>query len=418
MYLNFIKDGEEYQAKYVGTPKKKITQFDTQDEVTKVINSCKNNNYVVTNIDYKQRQISPKPPFKTSTFQQECSSKLGMSVDESMYCAKRLFEGIDINGQHTALITYIRTDSTDISKEFAETLKEFTINKYGKQYYSPIRQGKKKETDQDGHECLRCVNIKFLPEMLERYISDKKLLAVYSLIYNRTLAANMSNAVVNDTVYTINNKDNQFQMTLSQLHFDGFKIAYGQYKDDDNDIIRKCTLKKDEILKDTNLESIEKSTKPPKRYSEAGLVKRLEDLGIGRPSTYATIIKTILDESRGYSKLENKSFIPTDKGIDLVHFLYEKFNNIIGVDFTAKLESKLDDIATGKLSYVEFVKEFYYLVDKSITDVLGSETFNIDKYKASNVCPNCGKILVWRKGPYGNFQACSGYPECRYIKKK
>ena len=413
--LNFTENNNQYTAKYVGTDNKKIERIESIDDLNDIINRCDNNKYVLRSIESKERKVNSKPPFTTSTFQQEVSSKLNMSIEEAMSCAQKLFEGIDVNGQHIGVITYIRTDSTDYAPEFVDTLKDFIVDNFGNEYYSPIKKQKKKDNVQDGHEAIRPVDLEMTPEKLSQYISDKKLINVYSIIYNRTLATSMSPALVIDTTFNIYNNDDKFSFSSHSLKFDGFKKVYGQYKDEDEELDNSfIDLKENMILKDTELKYLSKETQPPKRYSESSFINTLDKLGIGRPSTYASIVSVLTNENRGYVKCDSKRIlVPTELGIKLSQFLDKCFSDIINLSYTSEMEKDLDIISQGDLDDVQFLMNFYEKLEKSIKN-----TGNIRKevrYVEDRVCPECGKKLVIRQGKKGEFIGCSGYPKCTHI---
>ena len=430
LYLDFVVNEHDYRAKYKGTEKQSIDNFKTAEEAQKVVDACSKYSYLIASVEQTDRSVSPKPPFTTSTLQQECSSKLGISVNQTSYFAQKLFEGINLQGNHIALITYIRTDSTEMSPEFALELGQFVRKEFGEKYFAPVRKGKKQANEQDGHECIRVVDLSMTPKKLAEHLSagedSDKLLKVYEIIYNRTLASSMASAIITDTDYTITNLEHRFVYTSHAVKFDGFQKVYGKYKDEseedtpyDNAL---TDLAKGKVIKNGILSVEEKETKPPRRYSEAGLIAALEKCGIGRPSTYKTIINTLTDEKRNYTTTENKSLVPTELGISVTHYMDKNFSSLTGLNYTAELEQELDQIASGQRTKLEFFNEFYSRlvsalekVDKDTAE--GRSVFNVNLY-----CPECRKPLVWRKGPYGSFLACSGWKKdgtgCNYISKK
>lgn len=411
LYLKFKKNGTDFKAKYQGTADKQIKNFPSLEACKKVVNDCKNFNYIISDIQTKDVKENPKPPFITSTFQQEVSKKLGIGIKSAMDCAQKLFEGIDVNGKHVSLITYIRTDSPTYAPEFLPTLEAFVKKTYGASYYSPVKFGKSSENSQEGHEGIRVVDLEMTPDQLSQYVHNDLLLKVYSIIYNRTVASAMKPAIIANTIYTISNNNHRFSMTSKELKFDGYRKVYYYNDPDDNsdDTLVKEVFIKDEILKDTSLEALEKETKPPARYDEASFIKELDKKGIGRPSTYASIINTILDKNRNYCIIEDKKIVPTDHGINLSAFLDKCFPSIISIEYTAKLEKDLDLIANGKQDNVEFLKVFYSNLEKAISDVQGADS------DTNNVCPLCGASMKYRKGKFGAFLGCSTYPECKGI---
>lgn len=408
LYLLFEKNKTKFKAKYYGTSKKEIKRLPTKEACDEVINTCKGKDFAICSIEKKEQKENPKPPFTTSTFQQEANKVYGMSIDVAMNCAQKLFEGISIMGSHTALITYIRTDDTSMSPDFADVLAKYVKAKYGKQYYAPVKKGTKTEGSQEAHECLRVINLDMTPKDLEDYISDKNLLKIYKLIWERTVMSSMAPAIISDTQYNIANGDHRFVMHSKEIIFDGYRKIHVDTEDEiSKDEVVKEVFAEKEVLQKTELKAEPKETTPPKRYTEATFIKELDKRGIGRPSTFATILKTILAENRGYCTLENKLITPTEKGMQLSAFLDKSFPDLINLHYTTELETDLDLIATGKKKYLTFLNEFYTKLEDSVKKVM-PET----KY-----CPKCGKPLVVRRSKYGEFWGCSGYPSCKYIAK-
>lgn len=415
IWLPFIKD-KEYKAQFKGLIKdtKNKPTIEDKEYAEKVVADCKGYPYIVHKIESNDRKLSPKPPFTTSTFQQEVSSRLGYSVKTAMQYAQKLFEGLNVGGQHVALTTYLRTDSTSMDPEFKETLKEYIKTNFGDQYLGKEKKEKKSKNAQDGHECFRVIDLNMTPEMLSRYINDQQLLKVYNLIYCRTLASMMSDAIINDVDFIIKNGEYKFIYTEHSVKFDGFRKVYAL---DDENIVQGLDVCVGEKLNTKDLELLEKKTSPPKRYSESSLVKKLEDLGIGRPSTYATIINTLLDPSRGYCEESGKSLAPTEKGMKLIHFMNEAFPEIVDYNYSANMEESLDKIAKGEMTRLEFMKSFYSDLENQIKGAKGVESMKEKPEETDRVCPQCGKMLVKRSGRFGDFLACSGFPRCRYTEK-
>ena len=415
IWLPFKKD-KDYKAQFKGLIKdaKNKPTIEDKEFADKVIADCKGYPYVVHKIESSDRKLSPKPPFTTSTFQQEVSSKLGYSVKTAMSYAQKLFEGLNIGGQHVALVTYLRTDSTSMDPDFKETLKAFIKDNYGEDYLGKEKKEKKSKNQQDGHECFRVIDLAMTPEKLASYIYDQQLIKVYSLIYNRTIASMMSDAIINDVDFIIKNGEYKFVYSEHAVKFDGFRKVYAL---DDEEIVQGLDVCVGEQLDAGKLELLEKKTTPPKRYSEASLIKKLEDLGIGRPSTYATIVSTLLDPSRGYCEESGKSLAPTEKGMKLVHFMNEAFPDIVDYDYSAKMEESLDKISKGELSRVDYLRSFYSDLENQIKGSKGVEGEKSQAEMTDKICPQCGKSLVKRNGRYGSFLACSGFPRCRYTEK-
>ena len=355
---------------------------------------------------------SPKPPFCTATFQQEASSKLGLKIKDAMSCAQRLFEGISVNGEHVGLISYIRTDSTDSAPEFIHELKAFITTTYGADKYKSPRKSKSKATDQNGHEALRATDLTMTPDKLAGYVSNELLVKVYKLIWQRTIAAAMPNAIIAETLYTINNNGHKFKLSSKILVDAGYRLVY-DYEDsqilgcDENFTIG-------EVLENAELESVQKFTQPKPRFSEASLVKELERLSIGRPSTYASIVETVLSPTRGYAKLEEKCIVPTDRGMQLADYCDRSFTTLININYTKQMEESLDKIASGELDLLDYMACFY----KHLTDVISntSEIGLAADLTEEKVCPDCGGPMAIRRSRFGKlFYGCAAYPKCRGI---
>lgn len=401
LFLHFSKNKVEFKAKYVGTDKKEVKKIKTDKEISAIFEECKGTPFYVKSIEYKDRKENPKPPFSTATFQQECSNKLGLTVKESADCAQKLFDA--------GKISYHRTDSEVFEEEFTSELKAFVKNNFDKKYVSgTVIKGKPDPDGQNGHEALHVLDLNLTPDLYDKEAPNLLLAKVYRIIYNRTVATGLKPAIVSQTTYNIYNKDHKFVMNSNELTFDGYKKIYA-YKDDTEDkegIVRE-TFSKDEELKKCSLESIPNETKPKARFKEASFVKELKDVGIGRPSTYASIIETIKSESRGYAVVENKCLKPTDKGMENIDFLDAHFSDIVNVEYTREMENSLDLIASGKVDKIKFLDDFL--------DKFESTCKKLTKEESDKVCPECGKQMVLRKGKFGIFYGCSGFPSCKHI---
>lgn len=410
IYLTLSKDSGSYKSQYKGTDAKKITQFNNREEAEQVLAECTPGNYYVRSIESKNRTVTANLPFITSSLQQECGTKLGYSPKKTMEYAQNLF--------HNGLITYMRTDSTRLSDEFISAAKDFIITNYGKDFYSGAKVSKKKkgttENVQDAHEAIRCTDVSKTPSSMK----DSGELAgpelkVYTLIWNRCVASLMSNATVEDTNVNIYNGKHKFVLTGHRTIFPGFRLVYGE---DDKDVIPAFNI--NEHIIDLSLDNIKKSTKPPAPYNEVSIVKKLEELKIGRPSTYAGIVDVITDTKRGYTKVENKTIRPTEKGMLVYRFLKENFNPIINYNYTAELEAKLDQISNGEVNSLELLHSLYEDLVPVIRNALKADSMKPKAVLSDKLCPKCGKPLAIRKGPYGDFLGCSGFPRCHYIEKK
>lgn len=411
LYLNFIKNGTAFKAKYAGYKEEVIEKFTKQADVDAVINNCKNSSFRVEDIKTVKHQESPKPPFCTATFQQEAANKLGLKVKDAMSCAQKLFEGINVNGEHLGLITYIRTDSTDIAPEFIPELQAFIETNYGKTKYVGPRKSKQKETDQNGHEALRVTDPTITPDTLEDFINNDLLIKVYKLIWQRTVASAMPNATISETVYTIDNNEHKFKLSSKELLKAGYKEVYEF--DDGLALSTIPTFELNEVLESPELEPVQLFTKPKPRFTEASLVKELQSKGIGRPSTYVTIVETILSPTRGYATLEEKHIVPTDRGMQLADYCNRSFPTLINLNYTKEMEESLDKIADGKTHWLDFMEIFY----KNLQEIVGAtnET-GIAPEMPERDCPNCGKPMIIRRSRFGKlFYGCSAYPKCRGI---
>ena len=423
IYLPFNHDGQDYKAQYKGLIKsdKNTPTIKDKELAEKIVADCKGYDYILNAIDCNDRVVQHKPPFITSSYQQEVSSKLGYSVKTAMNMAQQLFEGISIAGEHIGLVTYLRTDDVSMDPEFKENLKKFIVEQYGEKYLAPDTKEKKKKKEQitqEAHECFRVTDLYMTPEKLSRFIADEKLLKVYSLIYNRTIASMMSDAIITDVNFIIKNGEYKFIYSEHAMKFDGFKKVYNVEDDELKSGLDICVGEK---LDAKDLDLQEKATTPPRRFSEASLVSTLEKNNIGRPSTMATIISTLLDSGRGYCEEQGKSLVPTEKGISLIHFLKEAFPEIIDYNYTANMEGSLDKIAKGDLDRVDYLKEFYKDLENQIKNAKGVEGEKPQAEDIGRVCPQCGKPLLKRHGKFGDFIACSGWKPynkgCNYTEK-
>ena len=386
-------------------------KLENKEEVDKVLSEL-TDSYNVSSVSTKPKKKNSKFPFITSTLQQEASTKLGFPAKKTMSIAQKLYEGIDLGSETAGLITYMRTDSTRLSDEFINPTLAYIKSNFGDKYIGYVKNSKKSDNVQDAHEAIRPTSINRDPLTIKQYLTSDEF-KLYSLIYKRTLASLMASASVNQTTVILNNGDYSFKTTGQVLVFDGYLKVYGDYESSEDKILPAFTEGEDKATNDVSSE--QHFTKPPARYSEAKLIKELEELGIGRPSTYATIMDTI--RSRGYVVMEDKKFKPTDIGIITTDKLQEFFSDLINVEYTRNMENDLDEIADGKLVWNKVLKDFYELFEPRVKNAFdGMEKKEAEK--TGEVCPECGSDLVVRKGRYGEFVACSNYPECKYIKKE
>ena len=372
------------------------------------------NEFVIEKIDKKSKNRSSKFPFTTSTLQQESSTKLGFNAKKTMSIAQKLYEGIDIGTETTGLITYMRTDSIRLSDDFTRPCFKFIEEKLGKEYVGYVKVGKKKDNVQDAHEAIRPTSINRTPESLKNYLTSDEL-KLYSLIYYRTLASLMADAKTLVTTIILDNNNYQFKSSGTIITFDGYLKVYSKYEEANDTILPDLSNQVNGVLVSNEIKSEEHFTKPKSRYTEAKLIKELEELGIGRPSTYATIMSNIKD--RGYVSVVDKKFVPTETGMEVTDKLQEFFSNIINVKYTANMEKDLDEIALGEINNIKVLRDFYNVFDTTLHEAF----VNMERtapVETGEACPVCKSPLVVRKGRYGEFVACSNYPDCTYIKKE
>ena len=401
---------DEFDAKLDSYNNEKIeikTESAAQDILSKLSKDFK-----IENIDKKEKNKKAKFPFITSTLQQEASSKLNFTSKKTMMIAQKLYEGISLKDETVGLITYMRTDSVRLSDEFIKSTYAFINDKYGKEYVGYVKQSKKTENVQDAHEAIRPTSINRTPESVKEYLSRDEY-KLYKLIYTRALASLMKDAKVEATTVILDNNDYKFKTTGQVLIFDGYLKVYSEYEDSEDKILPDFEKYKNNLITSNSIEYSSHTTKPPSRYTESKLIKEMEELGIGRPSTYATTIG-ILSE-RGYVNIVDKKFVPTDIGIETTDKLQECFKDIINVKYTKEMEDDLDKIAEGNLESEDLLTRFYNEFEPKVKDAFK----NMEKKapeETGEMCPNCGSPLVIKQSKYGKFVACSNYPECKYIK--
>ena len=405
--IAIFKDFEAELFKY----KEEDIELHSEEEANKVLDAL-GEEYTVESIDKKEKARKSKFPFTTSTLQQEASTKLGFPARKTMSIAQKLYEGIDLGQETVGLITYMRTDSIRLSDDFVKPTMKYIEENYGKKYVGYVKQSKKTENVQDAHEGIRPTSILREPTKVKPFLSNDEF-KLYSLIYKRTLASLMADATVNQTTIVFDNNDYKFKATGQILIFDGYLKVYKDYESSEDKILPEIGDR--DVAKTNNVESTQHFTQPPARYTEAKLIKELEELGIGRPSTYATIIDTI--KSRDYVTLEDKKFKPTTVGIETTDKLQEFFSDIINTDYTRDMETDLDEIAEGKMVWNEVLSDFYKLFEPRVKNAF-SDMEKKAAEETGEMCPECGKPLVVRHGKYGEFVACSNYPECKFIKKE
>ena len=389
----------------------KKADLKTEEETDKVIDGL-DSKFVISNYETKPKKKASKYPFITSTMQQEAISKLGFSSKKTMQVAQKLYEGIDIENDTIGLITYMRTDSVRLSDEFIKSSYAYIRDSYGEEYIGHVKKSKKRENVQDAHEAIRPSSINRTPDSIKKYLTKDEF-KLYEMIYARALASLMQDAKLNQTTIILNNNNTTFKTTGSVLIFEGYLKVYGKFESSEDKVLPKLKVNDeliaDEIVKDQHF------TKPPARYTEAKLIKAMEELGIGRPSTYASTISTLTQ--RGYVKIIEKKLNPTEVGITTTDKLQEFFSDLINVKYTAKMEEDLDKVAEGKKVWYKILESFYKEFEPEVENAFDKMEKKEDE-ETGEVCPKCGKPMVIKNGRYGKFEACSGYPECKYIKPK
>ena len=420
IYVTLSKEDNKFVAKLYGQNGKKI-ELHNEEQVKQILSAIENGKYIVTDVKKGQKKRTPAPPFTTSTMQQEASRKLGFAIKRTMNIAQGLYEGVKVPEKGSVgLITYMRTDSTRISEEARAAAKVHITEKYGANYYEN-RYYKTKAGAQDAHEGIRPTYIELTPEKIKDSLTPEQF-KLYRLIYNRFIASQMSAAVYDTITANIDtNMENgvyNFRASGQTLKFKGFMTLYVEDKDEkdnEDDETSIPELQQGEEVKKEKIDSKQSFTEPPARYTEASLVKALEEKGIGRPSTYATIISTIID--RRYIERQQKQLVPTELGKVVNKLLTENFKDIINVEFTADIENQFDKIADGKEDWKQVIREFYGPFKQEL-DKVDAELEHVHiQDEVSNVqCEKCGKMMVIKYGRYGKFLACPGYPECKNIK--
>ena len=409
------KTNKTFEARFFGKDKKK-QEIHSKEQVDEILKNIKNAKYIVEEVKKGEKKRNPAPPFTTSTMQQEASRKLGFTLKKTMSVAQVLYEGVKIPEKGTVgLITYMRTDSTRISEEARTAAKEHIVKTYGEKYYEN-RYFKTNKEAQDAHEGIRPTYADLEPDAIKDSLT-KDQYKLYKLIYNRFMASQMSPAVYDTMAVTIDANTYTFKANGQNLKFKGFMTLYvegtDEKQEEEEGIIPELEPKQE--VKEKSIEPKQSFTEPPARYTEASLVKALEEKGIGRPSTYSPTITTILE--RRYIEKEQKQLIPTELGKVVNKLLTENFTDIINVEFTAKVENQFDDIAEGKEKWKEMIEEFYGPFEKNLEKVEKElEHVEIEEEVSDVKCDKCGRMMVYKYGRFGKFLACPGYPECKNTK--
>ncbi|GAM12540.1 type I DNA topoisomerase [Mesobacillus selenatarsenatis] len=413
----FLKGKSAFEASFYGIGKQK-TELKSEDDVKNILKQVKGNKFTVESVTKKERKRNPAPPFITSSLQQEAARKLNFRAKKTMMLAQQLYEGIDLGKEGTVgLITYMRTDSTRISEVAQGEAREYITDQYGENFVqTEARKEKKQSNAQDAHEAIRPTSTMKVPETIKEFLSRDQY-RLYKLIWERFVASQMAHAIMDTMSVDLKNGEVTFRATGSKVKFPGFMKVYVEGSDDqveEKDKFLPDLKQGDEVTK-KDIEPKQHFTQPPPRYTEARLVRTLEEMGIGRPSTYAPTLDTI--QKRGYVSLDNKRFVPTELGEVIHELMLEFFPEILDLEFTAKMEQNLDNVEDGKINWVKVIDEFYRDFEKNL-EVAEKEMQEIEikDEPAGEDCDQCGSPMVFKMGRYGKFMACSNFPDCRNTK--
>ena len=412
------EDKEKFKAKLVQIAGKEA-ELHTKEETDRVVQALLKKPADIISVTKSKKQRKAKPPYTTSTMQQDAVNRLSFGSKKTMMLAQMLYEGVEIPGHgHIGLITYMRTDSTRISAEMIQQIRPYIMSVYGEEYLpaKPNVYSKKKDA-QDAHEAIRPTSLEFPPETLKAILSRDQL-RLYTLIWNRFVASQMAPQISQATTATLQNGEYTLRASGSTVLFDGFTVMQPakEKKQENEDFTTLPPLRKGESVMNTKMEGEQHFTTPPPRYTEASLIKTLEEKGIGRPSTYAPILDTI--QKRNYVEKEGKQFVPTDLGFKVTNLLKQYFAGIINVDFTAELETWLDKIAEGKATYENAIREFWNVFEKELNEA----NVKVAKAKEDNqevsdvLCEKCGTPMIVKMSRYGKYLACPNFPECKNTK--
>ena len=386
-------------------------EIKTEEEAKSILDKL-SNTFKIEKVDKKEKAKKSKAPFIASTLQQEASTKLGFTSKKTMMIAQKLYEGVSLKDETVGLISYMRTDSIRLSEEFTGATYSYIKDKFGSEYVGYVKKSKKTENVQDAHEAIRPTSIYREPGMIKEYLTNDEY-KLYKLIYTRALASLMKDAKVEATLVILDNNNYKFKVNGQVVIFDGYLKVYSDYESS-LDVVLPDFDKYNGSIISNDIEYTKHTTKPPSRYTESKLIKEMEELGIGRPSTYAKTIDTI--EERGYVKVEDKKFVPTEVGIETTDKLQEFFKDIINVEYTRMMEDDLDKIAEGDLEWNKLLELFYKDFEPKV-EVAFKEMEKKAPVATGEKCPNCGADLVIKQSKYGKFVACSNYPTCKYIKQ-
>ncbi|TCK03359.1 type I DNA topoisomerase [Phorcysia thermohydrogeniphila] len=408
----FVKEGKDFPAKLFAVDGKKLDKFDIPDEKSaeELVKRAKEASFKVTRVERKERRRKPQPPFITSTLQQEASRRFGFPAKLTMQIAQQLYEGIDLGNERVGLITYMRTDSTRVSDEAVEEVRRFIKEELGEEFLPKTKrsyEGKTPKTAQDAHEAIRPTSVYRTPESVKKFLTPEQY-KLYDLIWRRFVASQMKDAVFNTVSVDIEGGGLTFRATGSTLKEEGFLKVYPI--EFEEKLLPDLEEGDKVVLKE--VKGVQHFTEPPPRYTEGTLVKALEEEGVGRPSTYATIISNIIQ--RGYVKKEKQKLVPTELGEFINSLLKKLFPKIVDVKFTANIEEELDKIEEGKKDWKELLSEFYFGEFKGLLEKAEKELKKLKGEEIGRECPECGAPLLKIHGRFGTFIACSAYPECKY----
>lgn len=404
-FKDFTADLEKYHGKKI--------EIGSEVEAQEILDQL-SNAFKIEDVKQSDTTKSAKPVFKTSTLQRMAANRINFAPSKTMRVAQKLYEGIDIGSETVGLITYMRTDSERVSPTFVAETYDYIKKNYGPEYIGSVKSGKKDKNMQDAHEGIRPTSIMRTPESMKKYLTPDEY-KLYNLIYVRALSSLMANAKFLTTSVILENNGYTFKTTGSVLKFDGYLKVYDTYEEQKDTLLpdfknyKSNTIIANAILKEQHF------TKPLPRYTESSLIKEMENLGIGRPSTYATIVTTI--KERGYVVIEDKKMVPTEIGIETTDKLQEFFSDIVNVEYTSAMETDLDKIADSEADNVKVLREFYDKFEPCVEEAF-DKMEKKEAEKTGEACPECGSDLVIRNGRYGKFTACSNYPTCKYIKKE
>lgn len=413
---SFQKGKETFEASFYGKDGEKI-DLKNEQEVNDILQQIKGDTFIVSSVQKKERRRNPALPFTTSSLQQEAARKLNFRAKKTMMIAQQLYEGIEIGKETVGLITYMRTDSTRVSQTAQEEAKQYIEKQFGEPFLpKKKRQAKKSANAQDAHEAIRPTSTLREPKEIRKHLSRDQY-RLYKLVWERFVASQMAPAVMDTMSVDLDNNGIVFRATGSVVKFPGFMKVYIEGSDDNKKEEDRMLpeLARDSSVKATAIDPSQHFTQPPPRYTEARLVKTMEELGIGRPSTYAPTIDTL--QRRGYVKLEDRKFVPTELGVIVLDLLREFFTEIIDVDFTAKMEDDLDSIEEGKQNWIKIIDDFYNEFKKRLKVAEDEmKEVEIKDEPAGENCEKCGHPMVIKMGRYGKFIACSNFPNCRNTK--